>query len=102
MADNEDNECRCQKDGEVEFEVVREDDRGDKCDKETAHSATGGNRKVIASQATRAGAEAEDFAVADHAGHEHCAEVDRRERRDARMGFGGMQVVRHCNEEKDE
>ena len=86
----------------MQFEVIGEDDRGHEGDEESAEGAAGGDRKVIARQATRTWAEAEDFAVADHAGHEYRAEVDRRERRDARMGFGGMQVVRHCDEEKDE
>ena len=49
-----------------------------------------------------AGAQAEDLAVAHHAGHEERAEIERRERRDIGVGFGGVEILEHQSEQDGE
>ena len=86
----------------MQFEVIREDERGDQRHEDAAHGAAGGNRKIVAREAAGSGAQPEDLAMADHAGDEQRAEVERRERGDVRVRLRGVEVVHDRTEESDE
>src|SRR6187402_2692134 len=56
-----------QRESELQFAVVGEQQRGGKVDEETAARATGSDREVVAGEPARRRAQAVEFAVAHHA-----------------------------------
>ena len=92
LAEDEEHQRRRQEEREVQFEIVGQDERRDEADEDPAGGAAGGEREVEAGELPRAGTQAVDLAVADHAGDEHRAEVERGERRDVGVGLRLIEV----------
>ena len=95
LTKHEEHERGGQEQREVQFEVIGEDEGRDQRDEQSAGGPARGEREVEAGQTARAGTQAVDFAVADHAGDEQRAEIERGERGDVGVGFRLIEVPEH-------